>query len=622
VELATGDVRAINATIARALTDSEFLDSLGRELASRPAGTGSRPDDHDSYLDYDRLAQLAAFVCKIQHNDLWTVLPHSLRMINRYGLELDVFKKYNSIRMSRGTPLRQRAESFSAFLSGYMRDHRIEIPGGEDLVAHEWLVCTLSKGWHQYDVQQLHPGVPGDPQRGVWRPQLRGLVLIRAYDYDPIAITQWIGSPEVRADQGQGAASGDFFVCYFKDPSVDGPPRLFRIDPLLAVILENVNGERTPGDIAESIEYRCDDKTVANVLRSFAAHGLISGPDPQSRAYDRQLSLTDPLLQALNGHAVSRILYTLEEAGILKHLLSPQQVDSLAIRTGVDGIWLECVLDFVSHASPIVRSLGHDRYVVDSEYAKDGRLAFELRKFIGAYGPCLDVVDSSPMKVNQSALARAFDQSARTRRSLSSHPSLAATTLREFHVASYVLDLGCGPAELLVELAISEPSFKGIGVDVNFAMCAAARARITEVGVTAQIQIRHGDALDVLSRLPSSYTRHITAVHASSYFNALFHNGGSDAIGALVGLREVLPGRILVIGDYYGRLGSGKPVSHLGWTLLQDLAQACSGQGVPPSERAGWEALYRRAGCRLISARDESTGGYIHFIHVVKLGET
>jgi SAM-dependent methyltransferase len=545
-------------------------------------------------------------------------------MISRHGLELDVFKKYNVIRMSRGTPLRQRAESFSAFLSGYMRDHRTEMPGGEDLVAHEWLVCTLSKGWHDYDVRQLHPGASGDPQRGVWRPQLRGLVFIRAYNYDPIAVTQWIESPEVRADQDQGASSGDFFVCYFKDKdsTADAPPRLFRIDPLLALILGNVNGERTPGDIAELIEYRCDDKTVANMLRSFAAHGVISGPDPPSRAYDRQTSLTDPLLQALNGHAVSRILYALEEAGILEDLLSPQQVDSLAIRTGVDRIWLERVLEFVSHASPIVRSLGRDRYVVDSEYARYGRLAFELRKFIGAYGPCLDVVGSSPMKVNQAALARAFDQSARTRQSLSSHPSLAATTLREFQVASYVLDLGCGPAELLLELAISDPSFRGIGVDVNSAMCASARARITEVGVTAQIQIRHGDALDVLSRLASSHTDRITATHAGSYFNALFHEGGSDAIGALMGLREVLPGRILVIDDYYGRLGSGKPVNYLGWTLLQDLVQACSGQGVPPSERAGWEALYRKAGCRLLSAREESTGGYVHFMHVVKLGDT
>lgn len=234
MELATNDVRAINATIARALIDSEFLESLGRELASGPAGTGSRHDDDNNYLDYDRLAQLAAFVCKIQHNDLWTVLPHSLRMIKRYDLELDVFKKYNLIRMSRGTPLRQRAESFSAFLSGYMTNHRIEIPGGEDLVTHEWLVCRLSKGWHQYDVQQLSSGASGDPQREVWRPQLRGLVLIRAYDYDPIAITQWIGSPEVATDQDQGTASGDFFVCYFKDPSVDGPPRLFPIDPLFS----------------------------------------------------------------------------------------------------------------------------------------------------------------------------------------------------------------------------------------------------------------------------------------------------------------------------------------------------------------------------------------------------
>jgi SAM-dependent methyltransferase len=620
VKLATGDVRAINATIARALTDSKFLESLGKERGSRGAGGGARPDDDHNYLDYDRLALLAGFVCKVQHNDLWTVLPHSLRMIRRHGLELDVFTKYNAIRMSQGTALRQRAESFAAFLSGYMRDHRIEIPGGQDLVAHEWLVSTLSKGWHHYDVQQRRPGVSGDPQPGVWRPQLRGLVLIRAYDYDPIAITQELESPDVPADQGP--TSGDFFVCYFKDPAVDGPPRLFRLDALSALVLGNVNGERTPGDIAESLALGCDDKSVANVLRSFAAHGMISDPDPPSRAHDGQTSPADPLLQALNGHAVSRILYTLEEAGILKHLFSPQQVDSLTIRTAADPIWLRSVLDFVSQASPIVQSLGRDRYVVNSEYAKNGRLAFELRKFIGAYGPCLDVVGPSPMKINHTALAQAFDQSAKTPRSLSRHPSAAATTLREFRVASNVLDLGCGPAELLVELAISDPSFEGTGVDANFSMCTAARARITEAGATAQIQIHHGDALNVLSRLPSSHTARITAAHAGSYFNALFHDGGSAAIGALVRLREVLPGRILVISDYYGRLGSGKTVDYLGWTLLQDLAQACSGQGVPPSGRAGWEALYRKAGCRLVSAREEPAGGYVHFIHVVKLDDT
>jgi SAM-dependent methyltransferase len=52
-------------------------------------------------------------------------------------------------------------------------------------------------------------------------------------------------------------------------------------------------------------------------------------------------------------------------------------------------------------------------------------------------------------------------------------------------------------------------------------------------------------------------------------------------------------------------------------TLLQDYVQVLSGQGVPPPDAAAWEAIYRRARCRLVHAiEDRAT---TRFIHVARL---
>ena len=54
---------------------------------------------------------------------------------------------------------------------------------------------------------------------------------------------------------------------------------------------------------------------------------------------------------------------------------------------------------------------------------------------------------------------------------------------------NYVLDLGCGPASLLVELARGDHQFVGWGIELNPAMCAAARRRIRGAGVGSRVRV-------------------------------------------------------------------------------------------------------------------------------------
>jgi hypothetical protein len=104
-------------------------------------------------------------------------------------------------------------------------------------------------------------------------------------------------------------------------------------------------------------------------------------------------------------------------------------------------------------------------------------------------------------------------------------------------------------------------------------------------------------------------------VVASQFVNEMFGAGTADVIDWLRRLRQVLPGRVLVLADYRGRLGSSLPAD--GRTLVHDHAQLLSGQGIPPARQRDWAALYQAAGSRLVHAMEDTQT--TRFIHVVAL---
>ena len=600
--------KTVNATVARALIDGTYLEQLGVDPVHALADMGWPAN---CSIDHVGLTQLAGFVCKMQHNDLWNVLPRTLSMIRAGGQELEVFTAYQPARLRFRTPLRQRAASFAEFLASYLADHSDEFPGGRDILSHEWTLYRVSNGWYE-------PNAPvGERPEVDWRPRLRGVVVIRAYGWDPLSL-------DPRPDQmGSALASistvEDTFLCYFKNPD-SGGVQVFRLDPLVALILGRVDGDRTPKDIARQLETELPTEVVVDALTSLASFGLVTSPKPESAVDNYDRSRRDPLLDALTGHAASRILYNLHRLGLVEKLQRPTDIDVLAEEAGVDAVWLRHVLNFLAADGGIVQRVGDATYVIRPECGGSAHVGFELAKFVGAYGACLDEPGPAPAAVNESALADAFLGWSKSARREPHEPSAAAAVLRKHGLASALLDLGCGPGDLLIELARGDPSFRGVGIDLSAAMCTAARRRAEEAGVALQVEVRQGDALDIVSQMSASVRNHIQAVHAASYFNALFGAGTRRAVDALVGLSEFLPGRVLVNHDYYGRLSRGADGAFPEWTLLQDVAQTCSGQGVPPSDRDTWESLYLEARCTLIDVYEGDGDSYRRFMHVIRLG--
>lgn len=321
------------------------------------------------------------------------------------------------------------------------------------------------------------------------------------------------------------------------------------------------------------------------------------------------------LLGTIQGHYAGEALAALLRLGVLEALATPQQARSLARRAGLDHALLEPVLEFARRTTDVVTRDRAGRYRLRGPSLPE--IAFQLEKFVGAYGPSLRGLDAtlagarSRGAPDDKALARAFAAVADVR-------SVQADMLRALGVHG-LLDLGCGPGSLLLDLA-RDASFRGIGVDSSAAMCRMARSRLRAAGVRARVTIRQGDATRLRRALAGLDLDAIEAVHGRSLLNALFARGPARAVAFLRHLRRLLPGRTGLFVDYYGELNRparGSPGFRL--AELQDLAQLASGQGVPPPDRNAWNTIFRQAGCGLVSVLDVRTDDVRWFIRQVRL---
>jgi SAM-dependent methyltransferase len=302
---------------------------------------------------------------------------------------------------------------------------------------------------------------------------------------------------------------------------------------------------------------------------------------------------------------------TLHNLKILASLEQPSTAEALASKRGLDPKLLRGVLEYVAARTDLVYKTGK-RFVKTQRYSSQSRFLLDL--YAGAYrcnAARLEKLMRKPSLaasvVNRMRHARAFEEVGGLAL------SWIAQLIRKLQL-SYVLDIGCGPATLLLQLAGEDPKFVGWGLEKNPAMCKTARARILAARVGTRIKLLEGDSTHLRAVLPMDACSNIQTVTACQVANEMFGAGSSRVVSWLRGIRRMLPGRTLLLSDYYGRLGSKIRGNHRE-TLLHDYAQLISGQGVPPANIAEWCAIYTAAGCRLVHViEDRRTTRFMHVV--------
>jgi SAM-dependent methyltransferase len=313
----------------------------------------------------------------------------------------------------------------------------------------------------------------------------------------------------------------------------------------------------------------------------------------------------------VEAYQLSRAVAVLNDLKVFE-AAKPFSAKQLAAKHGLDVTLLAGVLEYIALRTDLLRRTADEQFVVTRNNSR-----FLIDLYTGAYGGTADQLAKilrdpaiAPASVDRLRYARAFESVDGAAQGIL--PDVISAL--EFN---YMVDLGCGNGDLLLELAQCNGSFVGWGVDSNPAMLKVARARLREAHIGKRVRFLEADGARLHKEIPASIRSQIRSITCCNFANEMFGHGARQAINWFRELRKLFPGRPLLNSDYYGRLGRTKNRNLPRETLLHDYAQLISGQGVPPATMAQWRSIYSKAGCRLVHVIEDTTT--TRFIHIVGL---
>lgn len=326
------------------------------------------------------------------------------------------------------------------------------------------------------------------------------------------------------------------------------------------------------------------------------------------------------LQDAIDGYYLCSVLKGLQSSGIFEHLSTPITACELAAVCGVSESILSGLLEFLCEFSDIVRRKSRGRFVLSPEYRAYRCLGFGIDKQVLAADAELKGVDRVLSGQTLTRNEQRGDLLASAFETIEGETAIPASGLLSQMEAKYVVDLGCGVGKLLRDMALNDGEFLGVGVDNSVRMVQTSRRRNMEVGISRRVRVLKCDVRRLATRLGPSERKNVDVVHGKDIFNEFSNADGQELIELLRQLRKLFPGRSLLLSDYYGKLGQTEGIDgRFSITLLHDVFQLLSGQGVPPPNLEAWCEIYAKSGCDVEECYSGVTTGVEWFVHKVRL---
>jgi len=280
----------------------------------------------------------------------------------------------------------------------------------------------------------------------------------------------------------------------------------------------------------------------------------------------------------------------------------------------IDDNELDMLLKYAALITPMLEYTSTNGYRLAGEL-QDKHSLFNLEKFLGAYGPVLAaaIIDDcipAPNTIDDARLASAFSLLAEGRL------TWLANALADLPTQD-VLEIGCGSAPVLRELAKRSAVCSGWAVDSSENMVKLARHMVRCQGLENQISVHQCSIDDVLSGLHKSILS-AKVVVLRGVLNSFCSPTPHAMIPVLQELASRFPNSYIVVSDYYSCLETSSDPDFLP-SMTQDIVQLLSGQGIPPSDESLWDSLYREAGLLLCKRVINSTvPGIRQFVDILK----
>lgn len=312
------------------------------------------------------------------------------------------------------------------------------------------------------------------------------------------------------------------------------------------------------------------------------------------------------LMDIIESYYLAHILIDLDKRGFFKGLPKSVPVEDYLDNTDI-------VKMLVTKTDILVPS-GKKYFVLNSKYASYINSSFHIEKFLGGYGEVVSAKNGPRIKVNPGKFAEAYEQATPFENHKLILNLLTALGARQ------ILDMGCGMAGLLRSFCKLKKAHTATGIEQNPFMCQQARKEVRLKKMDKQVKIIQGDVTAFNKYIQPGVLEGTDVIIASSILNEFFYTP-ARLVSFLQKIRRYLPGRFMIVIDYYGILHSRAAMEkRLQHNYIHDMMQVLTGQGVPPKNQAEWNRYYTQAGCKLVHSYNSSGGGINWFIHVVYLG--
>lgn len=167
-----------------------------------------------------------------------------------------------------------------------------------------------------------------------------------------------------------------------------------------------------------------------------------------------------------------------------------------------------------------------------------------------------------------------------------------------------ILDLGCGAGGFLIQLARTEPSIRGIGVDMSGEAIREARRNAQRFGVSDRLDFVQAEVGSGPLPVTEEALRDCQAVTAMYLLHEFGRGGRGRIVEVLRSIQSLLPDRLFLFTECFPaeprNLATEAPTtfSQLDYLLIHPLSR----QG-PPLPLEEWESMLQEAGMKLVELR-------------------
>jgi SAM-dependent methyltransferase len=333
----------------------------------------------------------------------------------------------------------------------------------------------------------------------------------------------------------------------------------------------------------------------------------------------RDLPQRQDILGILEGYYLASITEALHCSGALIALQAGTPTELAARELGLDPILLTTLVSYLrARTVGIIPDGPVTRAAPDIAF-----LSHLLDQYKGAFGPCLDQLESilhSPGSgatlVNWKRHSLAFGTPGR-----GASNSFALQLLAELGV-DYVADLGCSAGGLLLDFAHANPAAHGWGIDSSPAAIAEASRVADAERIGRRICFRVASAYEPESAMRPDERAQVQLLTAFNLANAFFDpRSGQSVKHWLARLQVAFPDCLLLLGDYYGKVGTcpAQDSHRYRRAMMHDVAQALTSQGIPPPDSGSWRTLLEQGGATLIKAFEGEHDEVAHFVYLIQL---